>query len=215
MIHGLFEVTDGIHQVRGYDLSVTSFIGTDSGYLVIDPLVSKETAKAPFDLVFEHLGKRPVVAVIYTHSHVDHWGGVKGVVSAAEVKAGRVKIIAPVGFMEAAVSEKVLAGNAMSRRASYMYGNLLPKDPKGQVGAGLGQTTSSGTVSLIEPTDIVSETSSKVNVDGVEIVFQITPETEAPSEFNFYFPQFRALCMAENCTHTLHNLYTLRGAEGA
>jgi alkyl sulfatase BDS1-like metallo-beta-lactamase superfamily hydrolase len=213
VIHGLFKVTDRIYQVRGYDLSVMSFIETESGYIVIDLLISAETAKASLDLVYKHIGKKPVVAVIYTHSHIDHWGGVKGAVSEADVKAGRVRVIAPEGFMEAAVSENVMAGNAMSRRASYMYGNLLPRDSKGQVGAGLGQTTSSGRVTLIEPTNIIAETGTKMNIDGVEIVFQVTPDTEAPAEFNFYFPQFRALCMAENCTHNLHNLYTLRGAQ--
>jgi alkyl sulfatase BDS1-like metallo-beta-lactamase superfamily hydrolase len=213
MIHGLFKVTDRIYQVRGYDLSVMSFIETDDGYIIIDPLVSKEPAKASLDLVLEHVGKRPIVAVIYTHSHIDHWGGVKGVVSEKDVKSGRVKIIAPAGFMEAAVSENIMAGNVMTRRATYMYGNLLPKDAKGQVGTGLGQTSSSGTNSLIEPTDIVSETGKSMVIDGVKIVFQMTPGTEAPSEFNFYFPKQRAMCMAENCTHTLHNLYTLRGAQ--
>ncbi len=213
MVHGLFKVTDRIYQVRGYDLSVMSFIETDDGYIVIDPLISNEPAKASLDLVLEHVGKRRIVAVIYTHSHIDHWGGVKGVVSEKDVRSGRVKIIAPAGFMEAAISENVLAGNVMSRRASYMYGNLLPKDAQGQVGTGLGQSTSSGTTSLIGPTEIVTETGSTMDIDGVEIVFQLTPDTEAPSEFNFYFPEFKALCMAENCTHNLHNLYTLRGAQ--
>ncbi len=213
MLHGLFQVTDRIYQVRGHDLSVISFIEGDSGWIVIDPLISAETAKASLELIYEHVREKPVIAVIYTHSHVDHWGGVKGVVSEADVEVGKARIIAPEGFLEAAVSENIIAGNAMSRRASYMYGSLLPKGAKGQVDAGLGKTTSSGTVTLIPPTDIIRETGTQMMVDGVEIVFQVTPGTEAPAEMNFYFPQFQALCMAENCSHNLHNLYTLRGAE--
>ncbi len=213
MLHGLFKVADRIYQVRGMDLSVISFIEGDTGWIVIDPLISTEVAAASLELLFEHVARRPVVAVIHTHSHIDHWGGVKGVTSADEVAAGRCQVIAPEGFVEAAVSENVYAGNAMTRRASYMYGNLLVKDEKGQVDAGLGKTTSTGTVTLIQPTHTVTETGETLTVDGVEIEFQLTPDTEAPSEFNFYFPQLRALCMAENCTHTLHNLYTLRGAQ--
>lgn len=213
MLHGLFKVADRIYQVRGMDLSVISFIEGDTGWIVIDPLISTEVAAASLELLFEHVARRPVVAVIHTHSHIDHWGGVKGVTSADEVAAGRCQVIAPEGFVEAAVSENVYAGNAMTRRASYMYGNLLVKDEKGQVDAGLGKTTSTGTVTLIQPTHTVTETGETLTIDGVEIEFQLTPDTEAPSEFNFYFPQLRALCMAENCTHTLHNLYTLRGAQ--
>jgi alkyl sulfatase BDS1-like metallo-beta-lactamase superfamily hydrolase len=212
LVHGLFEVTDRIYQVRGHDLSVITFIEGDSGYIVIDPLISEETARASLELVYRHLGEKPVVAVIYTHSHVDHWGGVKGVVSEAAVRAGEARIIAPEGFTEAAILENLFAGNAMARRASYMYGNLLPKDPKGQVDAGLGKTTSSGRLTLIEPTLSIVETGTEMEIDGVPIVFQVTPDTEAPAEMNFHFPLFNALCMAENCTHNMHNLYTLRGA---
>jgi alkyl sulfatase BDS1-like metallo-beta-lactamase superfamily hydrolase len=213
MYDGLFKVVDRIYQVRGYDLSVMSIIETDTGYIVIDPLISAECAAASMGLVYEHLGKKPVVAVIYTHSHIDHWGGVKGVVSEADVKADKVMVIAPEGFTEAAVSENVMAGNAMSRRASYMYGNLLPKGARGQVDGGLGKTTSSGTVTLIEPTVTIDKSPTELTVDGVKMVFQLTPDTEAPAEMHFHFPQFKALCMAENCTHNLHNLYTLRGAQ--
>jgi linear primary-alkylsulfatase len=213
MYHGLFKVVDGIYQVRGYDLSVMSVIETDTGYIVIDPLISSECAGASMELVYEHLGRKPVVAMIYTHSHVDHWGGVKGVISEEDVKAGRVMVIAPEGFTEAAVSENVMAGNAMTRRASYMYGMLLPRGPRGQVDAGLGKTNSMGTITLIEPSVTIDKTPTELTVDGVKIVFQLTPDTEAPSEMHFHFPQFRALCMAENCTHNLHNLYTLRGAQ--
>jgi alkyl sulfatase BDS1-like metallo-beta-lactamase superfamily hydrolase len=213
MLHGLFKVTERVYQVRGMDLSVISFIEGDTGWIVIDPLISAEVAAASLELVNEHVARRPVVAVIYTHSHIDHWGGVKGVTSLEDVAAGRCQIVAPEGFVEAAISENVYAGNAMTRRASYMYGTFLPRDEKGQVDAGLGKATSVGTVTLIQPTHVVARTGEMLTIDGVEIEFQLTPGTEAPAEFNFYFPQLRALCMAENCTHTLHNLYTLRGAQ--
>ncbi|MCX5716201.1 MAG: MBL fold metallo-hydrolase [Candidatus Omnitrophica bacterium] len=213
LIHGLFKVTDHIYQVRGYDLSNISFVEGKKGYIVIDPLVSAEVAKAALELLYKHAGKKPVVAVIYTHSHIDHWGGVKGIVSEEEVRSGKVKIIASQGFLEEAISENVLAGNAMSRRAMYMYGNLLPKGAKGQVDAGLGKVASQGAVTIIPPTDIIKKTGETRTIDGVKIVFHYTPNTEAPTEMNFYFPQFKALCIAENCTHTLHNLYTLRGAK--
>jgi alkyl sulfatase BDS1-like metallo-beta-lactamase superfamily hydrolase len=213
MLHGLFKVTDRVYQVRGMDLSVISFIEGDTGWIVIDPLITTEVAAASLELLQEHVERRPVVAVIYTHSHVDHWGGVKGVTSLDDVAAGRCRVIAPEGFVEAAISENVYAGNAMTRRATYMYGTLLPRDERGQVDAGLGKVTSEGTITLIQPTDTVTRTGETLTIDGVEIEFQLTPGTEAPSEFNFYFPQLRALCMAENCTHTLHNLYTLRGAQ--
>ncbi|MBK8989210.1 MAG: MBL fold metallo-hydrolase [Chloroflexi bacterium] len=211
--HGLFKVTDGVYQIRGFDLSVMSIIETDSGYLVIDPLITPRTAEAGMGLVYQHLGRKPIVAVIYTHSHIDHWGGVKGVISQADVQSGQVKVIAPDHFMEYAISENVIAGNVMSRRASYMYGNLLPKDPKGQVGAGLGQTTSADVPTLIGPTDTVTHTGQTMVIDGLEIEFQLTPGTEAPAEMNFLFPQHRVLCMAENVSHNMHNLYTLRGAQ--
>ena len=164
-------------------------------------------------LVYKTLGKKPVHTVIYTHSHIDHYGGVKGVINEEDVKSGRIKIIAPEGFLEHAISENVYAGNAMSRRAIYMYGAVLPKGTKGQVDAGLGKTASTGEVTLIPPTYSVKKTGEELTIDGVKIIFQMTPGTEAPAEMNFYFPQFRALCMAENCTHTLHNLITLRGAQ--
>lgn len=209
---GLFEVTDGIYQLRGFDLSVMSIVEGDTGVIVIDPLISCETAAAAFALYTEHRGDRPVKAVIYTHSHIDHFGGVKGIVSQRQVDAGEVQIIAPEGFMHHAVAENVFAGPAMARRAGYMYGAALPKGPTGQVGAGLGQTTSLGTVSLIAPTHDVTHTGQTMTVDGVAIEFQVTPGTEAPAEMNFYFPDRRALCTAENTSHVLHNILTLRGA---
>lgn len=213
MIHGLFKVTDRIYQVRGYDLSNITFIEGDTGWIVGDPLISAETAKAAYDLVTKNLGQKPIVAVVHSHSHTDHYGGVRGIVDEADVKAGKVKIIAPHGFTEEAVSENVIAGNAMSRRAVYMYGALLPRSPEGGVNAGLGQTISAGTATLIEPTDVIEKTGQEMTVDGVKMVFQMTPGTEAPSEMNTFFPQFKAMWMAENATHTFHNVLTLRGAK--
>ncbi len=213
MQYGLFKVTDNIYQVRGYDLSNITFVKGDTGWIVFDPLISTETARAAYDLVSEHLGKRPVVAVIYSHPHVDHYGGVRGIVDEVDVKAGKVKIIAPEGFLEHAVSENVIAGNAMSRRAVFMYGALLPRDPQGGVNAGLGQTTSRGTVTLIPPTISIEKTGQELTIDGVRMVFQMTPGTEAPVEMNTWFPDWKALWMAENCTNTMHNILTLRGAQ--
>ncbi|BBY26501.1 alkyl/aryl-sulfatase [Mycolicibacterium sediminis] len=209
---GLYEVVEGIYQVRGLDLSNVSFIEGDTGVIVIDPLVCTETAAAALALYRTHRGDRPVTAVIYTHSHVDHFGGVLGVTSQADVDAGTVAVIAPEGFVEHAVQENVYAGTAMARRASYMYGTVLDRGPRGQVGCGLGQTPSTGEVAIIVPTIDVTTTGETHVVDGVEIEFQMAPGTEAPAEMHFYFPRFRALCMAENATHNLHNLLTLRGA---
>ena len=206
---GLFEVVPGIYQVRGYDLSVISFIETDSGVVVVDPLISIETAAAAFALYREHRGERPVQAMIYTHSHADHFGGAGGIIRADE----GVTVIAPEGFLEHAVSENIFAGTAMTRRAGYMYGSALQRSPEGQIGAGLGQTTSTGEVSLIPPTVSIGHTGEEVMIDGRRFVFQLTPGTEAPAELNFYLPQSRALCTAENTSHTLHNIVTLRGAQ--
>ena len=209
---GLYEVVDGVYQVRGLDLSNISFIEGDTGIIAIDPLVSTETAAAALALYRTHRGDRPVVAVIYTHSHVDHFGGVLGVTTQADVDAGKVAIIAPEHFTEHAVQENVYAGTAMGRRAGYMYGAVLARGPQGQVGCGLGQTPSQGEVALIPPTLDIRETGETHPIDGVEIEFQMAPGTEAPAEMHFYFSKFRALCMAENATHNLHNLLTLRGA---
>ncbi len=210
---GLFKVDEHIYQVRNYDLSNITIIEGKSGLIIMDPLVSAEPAKAALDLYFQHRPKKPVVAVIYSHSHIDHFGGVRGIVEEADLKAGKVKIFAPLGFVENSIAENVMAGNAMSRRASYMYGNLLPKDEKGNVGAGLGSTTSSGTVTLISPTNIISEAWEDHIIDGLRFEFQLTLNTEAPSEMHFYIKEYKALCPAENVNHTMHNLYTLRGAK--
>ena len=212
VIHGLFEVTDGIYQVRGLDLSNMTIVEGEEGILVIDPLISCETAAAALALYRQHRGDRPVTGLLYTHSHVDHFGGARGVVAEDDVAAGKVPVFAPAGFLEHAVSENVYAGAAMTRRATYMYGALLAKAPTGQVGAGLGQTTSLGTVTLIPPTVDITSTGQEESVDGIHMVFQLTPGTEAPAEMNFLFPEYRALCMAENATHNLHNVLTLRGA---
>ncbi|WP_370328876.1 alkyl/aryl-sulfatase [Mycolicibacterium hippocampi] len=209
---GLYEVVEGIYQVRGFDLSNITFVEGDTGIIVIDPLVSTETAAAALALYREHRGDRAVRAVIYTHSHVDHFGGVLGVTTQADVDAGKVAVLAPEGFTEHAVQENVYAGTAMARRAGYMYGAALERGPQGQVGCGLGQTPSTGEVAIIVPTIDIRETGETHTVDGVEIEFQMAPGTEAPAEMHFYFPRYRALCMAENATHNLHNLLTLRGA---
>jgi alkyl sulfatase BDS1-like metallo-beta-lactamase superfamily hydrolase len=210
---GLFEVVEGIYQVRGFDLSNVTFIEGDTGVIVLDPLITAETAAAALELYREHRGDRPVTGIIYTHSHVDHFGGVKGVTTAEDVASGRVPVIAPEAFTEHAVAENVYAGTAMARRAGYMYGAALARGPQGQVGAGLGQTTSTGgAVTLIGPTISVSTTGQTETVDGVRMTFQMAPGTEAPSEMLIYFPDHHALCTAEDATHTLHNLLTLRGA---
>lgn len=212
-ISGLFQVTDGIYQVRNQDLSNMTIIEGKEGITVVDPLISAETAKVAIDLYYANRGKKTVKAVIYTHSHIDHYGGVRGIVDAADVTSGKVKIYAPEGFLDAAVAENVMAGNAMSRRASYMYGNLLPPDPKGQVGAGLGTTTSAGTVTLLPPTDIITKTGEKRTIDGLTYEFLMAPGSEAPAEMLWYIEEKRAISAAEDCTHTLHNTYSLRGAK--
>jgi linear primary-alkylsulfatase len=213
MHYRLCKVIDRIYQVRGYDLSNITFVQGDTGWVVFDPLISLETAKAAYNLVSENLGKRPVVAVVYSHSHIDHFGGAPGVVSRADVADGKAQVIAPEHFTEHAISENVMAGNAMGRRAIFMYGALLPRGAQGGVNTGLGQTTSTGAAGLILPTITITRTGQEVTIDGVTMVFQMTPGTEAPAEMNTYFPQFKALWMAENATNTLHNLYTLRGAQ--
>jgi alkyl sulfatase BDS1-like metallo-beta-lactamase superfamily hydrolase len=213
MNHGLFKVTESVYQVRGYDISNITFIEGKTGYIIVDPLVSVESARAALDLFFRHFPKRPVTAVIYTHSHVDHWGGVKGVVSEEDVKVGKVRIIAPEGMMAEAISENVMAGNAMARRSTYMFGSILSKGPAGQVDAGMGKTTSSGTVSFIPPTDEITKPVQEMTIDGVRFVFQQVPQTEAPVEMNFYLPDLKALCIAEDATGSLHNLLTPRGAQ--
>jgi len=211
--HGLFQVTERVYQVRGFDLSNMTLIEGERGVIVVDPLISTEVARAGLDLYRAHRGDRPVTAVIYSHSHTDHYGGVRGVLDEAEVAAGLVPVVAPARFMEEVVSEAVLAGTAMIRRGQFQFGPTLPKGPRGQVDAGLGKGTSRGTVTLIPPTVTIAEPIETHRLDGVEIVFQLTPETEAPAEMHMFYPALRALNLAENATHNLHNLYPIRGAQ--
>jgi alkyl sulfatase BDS1-like metallo-beta-lactamase superfamily hydrolase len=212
MQYGLYEVIPRIYQVRGFDLSNITFIEGDSGWIIFDPLTSAEPSRAALELINEHLGERPVVAVVYSHSHGDHWGGVRGVVDEADVQAGRVQIIAPIGFMEHAIAENVYAGNAMNRRLFFQYGVLLPAHPSGHVDQSIGKNVSAGALGLIAPTRTIDDPIERLTVDGVTMVFQNTPGTEAPSEMNTWFPEFDAFWAAENVTGTIHNIYTLRGA---
>lgn len=212
-IYGLFEVCDGIYQVRGYDLSNITFIKGDTGWIVFDPLMSTECAKAALELVNENLGVLPIKAVVYSHSHVDHFGGVLGIVTPEQVQAEGIAIIAPEHFEEHAISENVYAGTAMARRASYQYGSLLEKGAQGALALGIGMSQSNGTVEFLSPNTDITHTGQELEIDGVKMVFQLTPGTEAPAEMNTWFPQKQALWLAENCTGTLHNLYTLRGAQ--
>lgn len=206
---GLFQVTEGIYQIRGFDLSNMTIIEGHKGVIVIDPLISVECAAAALKLYRENRGDRPVTGLLYTHSHGDHFGGSRGVLPNANKK---VPVIAPAGFMEHAVGENVFVGNAMARRAVYMYGDRLKKGPGGQISTGLGSTISTGTTTLIPPTLDIVKTGQEEVVDGVRLIFQMTPGTEAPSELNFFIPDRHALCMAENATHNMHNIVTLRGA---
>ena len=213
MNYGLFKVTDRIYQVRGFDLTNITYIQGDTGWIVFDPMTVPETAKAAHQLVTEQLGERPIKAVVFSHAHVDHFGGIKGIVSEEQVRSGEVKLIAPRDFMEHVVKESVLAGNAMQRRASYQYGILIPKGERGVVDGALGKGVAYGLVGLIAPNYIVEKDEETLTIDGVEMVFQNTPNTESPSEMNTWFPQFKTLWMAENTVAGLHNIYTIRGAE--
>lgn len=212
-IHGLFKVCDRIYQVRGFDLANITFIEGDTGLIVIDPLTFEEAARAALELYEKHMGPRKIVAVIYSHSHRDHYGGVKGVVGEQDVAAGRVRIIAPQGFMEEVMSEALLAGIPSRRRAEFQFGTYLEPGPQSHVDSGLGKGLGKGTSGLIAPTCLVEKTGERMVIDGVEVVFQMTPGTEAPAEMNFYFPAMRALNMAENACHTMHNLCPIRGAK--
>ncbi len=212
-INGLFKVTERVYQVRGLDIANMTIIEGDSGLILIDPLLSNETAKAALDLYLKNRPAKPVAAVIYTHSHADHFGGAKGVITEDDAKSGKVKVIAPDGFMEHAVAENVIAGNAMSRRAQYQFGSALPVGDRAQIDTGLGKALARGSISLIPPNDVIKQAYETRQVDGVEIEFHLVPGSEAPSEMIMYFPQFKLLNMAEDATHNMHNLYTIRGAE--
>lgn len=213
MNHGLFEVTKGVYQVRGYDLANMTLIAGDTGWIVVDPLTAAETAAAAFELVTKQLGARPVSAVVFTHSHVDHFGGVGGLLDASGADPKKLRVVAPKSFVEQATSENLLAGIAMGRRAGFMYGMPLPRDPRGHVDSGLGKQPARGRLSILEPTDIIDRTPHKMDIDGVPFVFQYTPDSEAPAELTFYLPESHAFCGAEVTSHTMHNLYTLRGAQ--
>ena len=211
---GLFKVVDGVYQIRGYDMANMTLVEGASGWIVIDTLFSEDVARAGLKLAMETLKSgKPVVAVIYTHSHADHFGGVRGVVDEADVRSGKVKVIAPEGFMDNAIAENVLAGNAMTRRANYMYGISLPANDKGSVGTGLGMTLSNGVPGLIPPTSIVTKTGEEMTIDGVRIQFQMAQDTEAPSEMMMYLPEKKALCLSEVAVKLMHNVYTIRGAK--
>jgi alkyl sulfatase BDS1-like metallo-beta-lactamase superfamily hydrolase len=213
MAYGLYEVVPGkIYQVRGFDLANISFVKGKTGWIVFDPLTAKETAKAALDLINEKLGKRPVVAVVYSHSHADHYGGVRGVVDEKDVRSGKVQVIAPIGFMDHAIAENVYAGAAMNRRMFFQYGVLLPRSPFGHVDQSIGKNTASGNLGLIEPSRYIKKDFETLTIDGIVMEFQNTPGTEAPAEMNTYFPQMKAFWAAENITGTIHNIYTLRGA---
>jgi len=213
-LHGLYKVTDRVYQLRGYDLSNMSLIEGDSGWIVVDPLTTAETAAAGWKMAQAHIiDGKPIVAVIFTHSHIDHFGGIEGVLAAAGAEADNVRIIAPKGFMEESTSENLLAGPAMGRRATYMFGGSLERGPRGHVGSGLGKGPSQGHFSILPPTDIVDHTGQTMIIDGIDFEFQYAPESEAPAELAFYLPQFKAFCGAEIVSRTLHNLYTLRGAK--
>ncbi|MEZ5560336.1 MAG: alkyl sulfatase dimerization domain-containing protein [Pseudomonadales bacterium] len=211
--HGLFEVVDGIYQVRSFDIANMTLIRGDTGWILVDPLTSSETSRAALALANQHLGERPVVAVIHTHSHADHFAGVLGVITQQQAASGEVAVIAPEHYVDESLSENVLAGNVMNRRATYMYGNLLSPSATGFVSTGLGAALSMGTTGFVVPNDLITRTGEQRTVDGIEIEFQMTPGTEAPAEFVFYLPQFKALCMSEITSHHLHNVYTPRGAQ--
>jgi alkyl sulfatase BDS1-like metallo-beta-lactamase superfamily hydrolase len=213
MHHGLFEVVPGVYQIRGLDIANMTLIEGDSGVIVVDTLTSIEGARAAMELYFKHRGQRSVAAVIFTHTHTDHWGGARGVFDDATLVSGRVPIIAPNLFMEHAVSENIIAGPAMLRRAQYQFGPLLAKGPRGQVDCGLGKSMAAGAVALLRPTDLIMATGDKRIIDGIEFEFQMAPNSEAPAEMHFFIPRYRLLNLAENCTHNFHNLLPFRGAD--
>ncbi|MBZ2168280.1 alkyl/aryl-sulfatase [Marinobacter sp. F4216] len=213
-IHGLFEVTDGIYQIRGYDLANMSVIEGETGWILVDPLTAKETADRAFRFVREHLGEKPVRAILFTHSHIDHFGGVQGILQhLSEDELAKLRIIAPAGFEEEATSENIIAGPSMSRRAMFMYGKRLERGERGHVGTGLGKSPAFGTFGFAAPTDLIRETGTELTVDGVPMEFQVVSGSEAPAEFTFYLPEQKAFCGAELVSRNMHNLYTLRGAK--
>ncbi len=212
-IHGLFQVTEGIYQVRGYDLANMTIIAGQTGWIIVDPLTTQETAAAAIDLARKHLGNNPITAIIFTHSHIDHFGGVAGIISAEEAERKNVRVIAPYGFMEEVTSENIIAGTAMGRRSMYMYGNRLPRSERGHVDSGLGKCPAFGSFGILKPTEIVDHTPQEMMIDGIRFIFQHAPQSEAPAELTFYLPDFKTFCGAEVLSATMHNLYTLRGTK--
>ena len=210
--HGLYEICEDFYQVRGFDTSNVTFIRGETGWVVIDPLTTAETAAAAYELVTEHLGFREISAVIYTHSHLDHYGGILGIIERSRIEKENIPIVAPEGFLHEAVAENVIAAPVMGRRATYQFGMLLPWNEKGHVDQGLGKGIPTGSSALVPPTIEITETGQELTLDGVKIEFQLTPESEAPAEMHFFFPEYEVLCMAENCSGTMHNVLTLRGA---
>jgi alkyl sulfatase BDS1-like metallo-beta-lactamase superfamily hydrolase len=213
MHHGLFEVVPGVYQVRGLDIANMTLIEGDTGVIVVDTLTSIEGARAALELYFVHRGRKPVAAVIFTHTHTDHWGGARGVLDDEMLASGLVPIIAPNYFMEHAVSENIIAGPAMLRRAQYQFGPFLAKGPRGQVDCGLGKSMAAGSVALVRPTDLIIATGDSRTIDGIEFEFQMAPNSEAPAEMHFFIPRYKLLNLAENCTHNFHNLLPFRGAD--
>ena len=212
-IYGLFKVTDRIYQIRGFDLANMTLIEGDTGWIIVDPLTATETVSAAMEVVDKHFGKRPIKAILSTHSHADHFGGIRALANEEDLASGKIRFVAPAGFVEEAASENVIAGNAMGRRATYMFGNLLPPTVKGNIDSGLGKGVAFGTISLLTPTDLITATGQKLKLDGVTFEFQNVPGAEAPAEFIFFLPEFKALCLAEEVNAVMHNLYTPRGAK--
>ncbi len=212
-IHGLFKVTEGIYQIRGFDLANLTLIDGKHGWIIVDPLTNNQTAAAAINFAFEHLPRKPISAVLFTHSHVDHFGGVLGALNAAQTDITKIKVIAPRGFLEEATSENMLAGPTMMRRADYMYGSTLPRTQRGHIDSGLGKGPSYGDISILAPTDTIDHSGQTLSIDGVEFIFQDVSGSEAPAEFTFYLPAHKAFCGAELVSRNMHNLYTLRGAK--
>ncbi len=213
-IHGLFKVTERVYQLRGFDLANMTLIQGDTGWIIVDPLTTRETAAAAWQFALKHLEDLPIRAILFTHSHIDHFGGVNGIVTPERIAAEGIRVIAPVGFFEEATSENVMAGVAMQRRASYQYGRSLPRDERGHIDLGLGKEVPfGGNMGITAPTELIDRTPQRLTIDGLEFVFQNTPGSEAPAEFTFYLPELKAFCGAEVVSHNMHNVYTLRGAK--
>jgi len=212
-IHGLFKVTKGVYQLRGYDLANISIVEGKTGIILVDPLTSKQTAKKAMSMITKHFKDKPIKAIIFTHSHMDHFGGALGIMTQSEATEKNVRIIAPQGFLEEATSENIIAGPAMARRSMYMYGKRLARSERGHIGSGLGKHPAYGSFGILQPTELIEKTGVHKQIDGVEFIFQFAPDSEAPAELTFYLPELKAFCGAELVSKTMHNLYTLRGTK--